>query len=134
MGRFLEKTFPLSRVSPSILSLTANALSQVGPAQEMLELLEQVSTYLPSNSLWRERHGQHSDFVEKMEIEALAAAEKAADLHYNRGIVTSNRNHFHRSSTLYHRLEEFAPNHERSSKWIKMLAHSHFSHRTFKVH
>ena len=68
MGRFLEKTFPLSRVSPSILSLTANALSQDGPAQEMLELLEQVSTYLPSNSLWRERHGQHSDFVEKWKL------------------------------------------------------------------
>ena len=123
IGEYILDLYPVSKVAPDILNLTAKAYELANQTGQRIATLEKLALFLPQQSLWRARHGKDFQRLRHMENLGESAALVVSEFFYDLGVKSGNSNYFASAATYYQILLDFKPSAPESDDYRLKRAH-----------
>ena len=134
IGEYLIEKFPVVKDSPEIISQTAHAYEKLGRDPQRIAALEKLALFLPTRSLWRQRHQMDHEATNYMEKQSFASNEIVANYYYENGMANANPANFAAAASYYRQLINFAPQSKKVDRWRLNTANGfYFSNRLAKA-
>lgn len=130
--KHLLKTFPLSAELPYQLSAQAAAYKMKNQIQLYMSTLEQLALLLPTKSLWRAKHSNNQQAINKMEKLSFQAAQLLANWHFNTGMSSGLSKHFMSAASFFSIILNFSPYHQNAARWRLTKAHCYYYSENFE--